>query len=515
MATDNQEHNATTRFDNVLRPPILEANPTHSDWRYFRRTLENYMQLLHVANEMKLPLLQTCIGRDGNDILDGLPTPANAGAHTFENAMAQLETYFCGGSSVLLRRKLFFEARQARNESITEFSCRLRRLAKDCDFGISLDTMLRDIFVIGVWNDKLGESLLALDASTLTFAVAVQKSEAFERARSERHKVGHNQDVHGATVSNIKRSGNASTPNIRDTGNASPNPTAQLCYRCGRTNHLANSVDCPAKSAICKGCGKSGHFKLMCRSAQHKDNSVTKHKMKRESVCQITENQTQYNVFATTKTVSQLVNREVLINGAVTNICVDTGAEVNTIPVNLVPGLKLRHTASKLKAWGNFDIPVLGEIDCTVEYKTIKTSATFVVVNIIDVKPLFSLRLCQTLGIINELMAFSTTHSRESPVALPHKPCRILSDFQNIFRGTGLLKTGYEYKPTLTADARPLCAPARRLPPALGPKVKAKLDELERCGIIKKVTQSTEFCAPIVVTYKKNSATDVRLTTDF
>ena len=93
MATDNQEHNATTRFDNVLRPPILEANPTHSDWRYFRRTLENYMQLLHVANEMKLPLLQTCIGRDGNDILDGLPTPANAGAHTFENAMAQLETH--------------------------------------------------------------------------------------------------------------------------------------------------------------------------------------------------------------------------------------------------------------------------------------------------------------------------------------------------------------------------------------------------------------------------------------
>ena len=67
----------------------------------------------------------------------------------------------------------------------------------------------------------------------------------------------------------------------------------------------------------------------------------------------------------------------------------------------------------------------------------------------------------------------------------------------------------------LTDDAQPLCAPTRWLPPALGPKVKAKLDDLEWSGTIKKVMQPMEFFAPIVMTYKKYSATDVRLTTDF
>ena len=142
----------------------------------------------------------------------------------------------------------------------------------------------------------------------------------------------------------------------------------------------------------------------MCRSALSNGKLVPKEKTKRDSVHQVTENQTQYDVFATTEPASKLVTREVLIEGVKTDICVDAGAEVNTMLANLIPGLKLRHMNSTLKAWGNFDIPILGEVDCIVEYKAIKTGATFVVVNIHDVKPLFSLKLCQTLGIINPFL---------------------------------------------------------------------------------------------------------------
>ena len=215
---------------------------------------------------MKLPLLQNCISHNGNDILDGLPTPANTPQQSFVNAVTQIETYFCSGSSVLLWQKLFFKAWQACNEMITEFSCWLWRLAKDCDFEASLDTMLHDIFVIGVWNDKLGESQLALDTAMLTFAVATQKSGAFEQAHSECHKVGQNQSMQGATVSHIKQSNATSTHNICDTENVTSNPTTNHCYQCGWDTHLANSADCPAICTNCKACGKTGHFKLMCRS---------------------------------------------------------------------------------------------------------------------------------------------------------------------------------------------------------------------------------------------------------
>ena len=70
---------------------------------------------------------------------------------------------------------------------------------------------------------------------------------------------------------------------------------------------------------------------------------------------------------------SKLVTKEVLIEAVKINICIDTSVEVNTMPGNLIPGLKLRHTNCMLKACGNFDIPVLGKVDCIVEYKVIKT----------------------------------------------------------------------------------------------------------------------------------------------
>ena len=53
-------------------------------------------------------------------------------------------------------------------------------------FGAYRETLLRDIFVIGTYDDRLGEKLLAEDESALTFELAVRKSEAFDRARQER-----------------------------------------------------------------------------------------------------------------------------------------------------------------------------------------------------------------------------------------------------------------------------------------------------------------------------------------
>ena len=117
MGTRIQAASTTTQLDNVLRPPTLEANPTHSDWHYFQHTLKNYIKSLNMADYMQLLLLQNCTSHNGNEILDGLPTLANTLQQSFINATTQLETYFCSGSLVLLRWKLFFEAQQACNKN--------------------------------------------------------------------------------------------------------------------------------------------------------------------------------------------------------------------------------------------------------------------------------------------------------------------------------------------------------------------------------------------------------------
>ena len=76
-------------------------------------------------------------------IYDELPNPKAS----YADAIARFDDYFKLRSSVLLRRKQFFEARQEPNENIMEYSCRLRRLINECYFQTEISkTLLRDIF---------------------------------------------------------------------------------------------------------------------------------------------------------------------------------------------------------------------------------------------------------------------------------------------------------------------------------------------------------------------------------
>ena len=112
------------------------------------------------------------LGRDGVELLDGLPDPKD----TYADAVARFEGHFLHRTSELLLRKQFYEARQQPNETVCDFACRLRRISKDCGFGANRDTMLRDIFVVGVRDDCLSEKLLAEDASTLKFDTALVRA---------------------------------------------------------------------------------------------------------------------------------------------------------------------------------------------------------------------------------------------------------------------------------------------------------------------------------------------------
>ena len=96
-----------------INAPLLTANPTHDDWKYFKRQLENYLLIVRAVDVQKQPLLLNSLGRDGLDIYDGLPDPKG----TYDEAISRFDTYFDGGSSVLIRRKSFFEARQSSSES--------------------------------------------------------------------------------------------------------------------------------------------------------------------------------------------------------------------------------------------------------------------------------------------------------------------------------------------------------------------------------------------------------------
>ena len=73
---------------------------------------------------------------------------------------------------------------------------------------------------------------------------------------------------------------------------------------------------------------------------------------------------------------------------------------------------------------------------------------------------------------------------------------------------------GEKFHIALTENAKPFCVNTpRSVPYAYRDKLKAELDLLQSQGIIAPITEPTEWCAPIVVTPKKDT-NDIRMCVD-
>ena len=92
------------------------------------------------------------------------------------------------------------------------------------------------------------------------------------------------------------------------------------------------------------------------------------------------------------------------------------------------------------------------------------------------------------------------------PTASPATREQLINEFPTVFDGTIRTMPGEIFKIVLTADAKPFCVNTpRTLPYAFMGPTKEELDLLESQGIIAKQTEPTDWCAPVVVTRKKNS----------
>ena len=370
--------------------PQLSPTPRADDWAYFKRQFANYLLIAEAKNSHHAPLLLNALGRDGLDIYDGLPDSKE----TYTDIVARFDEYFSGKASILLRRKYFFEARQIRTESVTEFACRLRRLIKECDFTAAIGaTLLRDIFVVGIYSNILGERLLAEDASTLTFDKAINMAEAFERARSERQTVeqcaiGLVSAVRDDTAG-FRRVEERRCYNCKATGHvrnacpltASREASKQLlpkvspagaaclkrCYRCSSTEHLASSPTCPARNATCKSCGTVGHYQKACRKTRKEVGAIaasTQKLVNNECV----DDYFAFRVATVCRVRKSSMANVIRINDCVVSVLPDTAAEVNLLPRDACPQQQLEATDINLKAWGNFKLAVLGKFTGSVVY---------------------------------------------------------------------------------------------------------------------------------------------------
>jgi len=178
----------------------------------------------------------------------------------------------------------------------------------------------------------------------------------------------------------------------------------------------------------------------------------------------------------------------------------DTGAAVTAIPASLkhcVPNIMKSNKI--LKGAGNNNLTVLGYAEVTISNNksTIKENV-YVVDNLTT--PLLGKPAITNLGLISFVDSVGTTQKDW------------FLSYPNLFKGLGTMDN--EVKIILDNKVSPFvqCTP-RRIAAARRQPLRDELERMEKLGVIEKIEEPTEWCAPCIVVPKKENK--IRVCIDF
>ena len=156
-----------------------------------------------------------------------------------------------------------FNARSRKpGESVAAYVAELRRLAEFCEYGDSLEKMIRDRLVSGINDDNIQKKLLSAEAS-LTYRRALEIARGVEEAEKnlrEMRAPRRERDSAGSqTVSKQE-------PVNQISGKQFKKPNVVCCFCCEAPGH-SRVAECKYRDKTCRTCGKKGHLAKVCKSS--------------------------------------------------------------------------------------------------------------------------------------------------------------------------------------------------------------------------------------------------------
>lgn len=408
----------------------------------------------------------------------------------FEVILKKYDDYFVPKRNVIHERAKFHLRSQAQGESVETFIRSLHELSEHCDFA-NRSEAIRDRLVIGINDKGLSEKLqltkdltlekaseMARNSELVKSQIRDLQSKNLDAVRVKRHTQDPPHQVNRGRGAQRTRGGQSSRGRGSNNQNRQ-NANLPLCGACNRKHYEGQ---CPAHGRRCRKCNRRNHFAVCCRS-----NTVAG---VREIVDDDNDHHDYFLGSVTACNEGEPWFVKLKVCGSEIPFKIDTGADISIMSEYTYKSLpfqpKLHVNNSKLQT-PNGDLHSLGKFKVTTRHKNHPYSFHVVVIPSTDSQNnLLSRSVASTMGLIQKIGSVIEHH--------------------------GTMK-GDPVKIVLRSDAQPYCVTtARRIPFALMPKVKAELDKLENDGIIRKINEPTDWCAPIVPATKKNG--DVRICID-
>ena len=219
-------------------------------WRKWKRAFEYYAEGQSLTDpKKKTAQLLHFAGMDLQDLFEDLPdhNPPSSGDDAYKKAIRKLDYRFKFEENFPYERHVFRQTRLTDGETADQFVTRLRKQARHCNFGATLDDNLRDQLIEQVKDLELKKKLL--ETKNITLEQALEKARAWETANIQAKDMARGESK-PPTVNYVKQ------PDER---------RKLICHSCGREGHIKRDRMCPARGRKCAKCHVSGHF-AACRA---------------------------------------------------------------------------------------------------------------------------------------------------------------------------------------------------------------------------------------------------------
>jgi len=471
---------------------IDEYSPDSEDWTQYVERLEFFLIANKVTDEaQQRAILLSVVGPRTYKTLRSLITPAKPADKSFADLVKVLSDHFSPKPSEIIQRAKFYNRTRKPKESVATFLAELRAVAEHCNFGNSLDNMLRDRLVCGINDDSIQKRLLA-EGDKLTLTKAVTLAQSYESA------------VRDATV--LLPSGESQQVHTVSPKGQNKDPTGKPCYRCARTGH--SPAVCRFRKERCHSCNKVGHIKRACKSGRSQLDKHPPRKVRfvEESKQSAGSTQTtEYGLFAVS-TGTPPITVDLTIDSQRVSMELDTGSAVSLVSEETYRQLwsdrELQPSKANLRTYSGEQLAVLGSVDTTVRYEDQQFTLPLLVIkgpgpslfgrNWLD-------RIKLNWGAIHKLQG--------GPLEA------ILMQHQAVFKEELGTLQGYHAHIQVDPSATPRFCKARRVPYAYRELVDKELDRLVEQGILEPV-ELADWAAPIVPVLKGDKKS-VRICGDF
>ncbi len=380
---------------------------------------------------------------------------------------------------------LFFKRCQGQNETIDQYVTDLKNKAKQCEFGVLQNRLIMHILVCGIRDLHLQGRLLRDADLTLDKAVVMCRA---SETTSQQIKALHTDSAEQQILQLNRQSQKKSFKHDGQRENYSSTK-----FKCGKCGYEHEKLKCPAYGKHCNNCNNLHHFGRMCKSKQKKRQDVHVIEQNDDSdysddlfvgMVNTENNNDQNDKWSCTLTLNE---QPVVFK-------IDTGAQCSVMPTKLYtklfPDTQLQKSRVRLLSYSGHKIVPDGQAQVLCEHKGKFYTITIQVIPS-DSPPILGRNESGQIGVVKRIFSVATGKLTSE---------NVFEEYSDVFKGIGDIPGEYHIK--VDPNIKPVQHPPRKVPVALRAKVKAELQRMEDLGVIKKVTEPTDWVNSMVTVVK-------------